>query len=121
MKALITASILLGLSSYANAKVTFKEANVALSYEELESEVFYNVEDVKLKDVKYIRSFDNKLYIPTSEKSEDITVKDLPFSSNIDTVILKPFSGVDGGGKIHIPNVNVYRAFGMAMGGEGGT
>lgn len=127
MKPLFPVLMLLSLSSFANTPLTFKEANVALSYKELESEVFYNVEDVNLKDVKYIRSFDNRLYVPSSKVSEALKIKDLPISGEIDTVILKPLNGVDGGGRVQIPveqmeqleqSMNNFR---MTLGGEGGT
>ncbi|WP_412475767.1 hypothetical protein [Halobacteriovorax sp. YZS-1-2] len=127
MKPLFPVLMLLSLSSFANTPITFKEANVALSYKELESEVFYNVEDVKLKDVKYIRSFDNRLYIPSSKVSEILKIKDLPISGEIDTVILKPLNGVDGGGRIKIPVEQMEQLeqsmhnFRMTLGGEGGT
>ena len=127
MKPLFPVLMLLSLSSFANTPLTFKEANVALSYKELESEVFYNVEDVKLKDVKYIRSFDNRLYVPSSKVSEALKIKDLPISSEIDTVILKPLNGVDGGGRIKIPVEQMEQLeqsmhnCRMTLGGEGGT
>lgn len=127
MKPLFPVLMLLSLSSFANTPLTFKEANVALSYKELESEVFYNVEDVKLKDVKYIRSFDNRLYVPSSKVSEALKIKDLPISGEIDTVILKPLNGVDGGGRIKIPVEQMEQLeqamhnFRMTLGGEGGT
>lgn len=123
MKAVAILTIFLSLNAYANGTLAFKEADVSLSFQDLENEVFYNVEDVKLKDVKYIKSFDNKLIAPTKVQPQSATVRDLPFFKNVDTVILKPQLGGDmgGGGKTGFQLQYSMRAIGMMTGGEGGT
>jgi hypothetical protein len=114
MKALMILSVLFSLNSYATSSHSKVVSEWQLSLQDLDNEVFYNVEDIPVKTVKYIRSFDNDIIVPSqSYKNENLTIRELPFYNNVDTVILKKFTDEQSN--------NAIKIFRIDMGGEGGT